>query len=266
MDSTNELEVLVRNTSRGDARSEGKLFSILYKFVHVSLRKRWRTSLTNEELEDIGLECMEKLLATFRSPERAEKVLEQGRVLGFVHVVAENTALDHNRKRTRRAKVFLSIDEVREGSEGSDFESRLPVKDETFDLSDFILGGMEVARMLSQLDGKYRAVIEERLGGAEYEEIAEKVGITVANARQIHKRGIGILRQNLIAKHKTVVSSLSASQNAMLKRLYTKEGTSSESADSPQTTEEDALAAFYAALLDKGVLLLLLTSGIGILL
>ena len=127
-------------------------------------------------------------------------------------------------------------------------------------------GGMEVARMLSQLDGKYRAVIEERLGGAEYEEIAEKVGITVANARQIHKRGIGILRQNLIAKHKTVVSSLSASQNAMLKRLYTKEGTSSESADSPQTTEEDALAAFYAALLDKGVLLLLLTSGIGILL
>jgi RNA polymerase sigma factor (sigma-70 family) len=259
MDSTNELAVLVRNTSRGEKRSEERLFGILYKFVHVTLRKRWRTSLTQEELEDISLECMEKLLATFRSPEKAEKVIEQGRVLGFVHVVAENTALDHNRKRTRRTKVFLSIDEVREGNtESSDFESRLPVKDETFDLSDFILGGMEVARMLGQLDGKYRAVIEERLAGAEYDEIAEKVGITVANARQIHKRGIGILRQNLIAKHKTVLSSLSASQNAMLKRLYTKDGIA-ESADTTQTTEEDALAAFYAALLDKGVLLFLLS-------
>jgi RNA polymerase sigma factor (sigma-70 family) len=264
MDSTNELEVLVRNTSLGDSRSEERLFGILYKFVYVTLRKRWRSSLSNEELEDISLECMEKLLATFRSSAKAEKVIEQGRVLGFVHVVAENTALDHNRKRTRRAKVFLSIDEVRDGNDGSDFESRLPVKDEVFDLSDFILGGMEVARMLSELDGKYRTVIEERLGGAEYEEIAEKVGITVANARQIHKRGIGILRQNLIAKHKTILSTLPASQNAVLKRLYTKDG-NAESADTTQTTEEDALAAFYAALLNKGVLMFLLTSVSGVL-
>ena len=265
MDSTNELEVLVRSTSRGDSRSEERLFGILYKFVHATLRKRWRTSLSTEELEDISVECLEKLLITFRSAEKAERVIEQGRVLGFVHVVAENTALDYNRKRTRRAKVFLSIDDVRDGGgDGSDFESRLPVKDETFDLSDFILGGMEVARMLSELDGKYRAVIEERLGGAEYEEIAEKVGITVANARQIHKRGIGILRQNLIAKHKTVLSSLSASQNATLKRLYTKDGIA-ESADTTQTTEEDALAAFYTALLDKGVLTLLLTTVSGLL-
>jgi len=264
MDSTNELEELVRNTSRGDSRSEERLFGILYKFVYVTLRKRWRSSLSNEELEDISLECMEKLLTTFRSSVKAEKVIEQGRVLGFVHVVAENTALDHNRKRTRRAKVFLSIDEVRDGNESSDFESRLPVKDEVFDLSDFILGGMEVARMLSELDGKYRTVIEERLGGAEYEEIAEKVGITVANARQIHKRGIGILRQNLIAKHKTILSSLPASQNAVLKRLYTKDGIA-ESADTTQTTEEDALAAFYAALLNKGVLLFLIISVSGVL-
>lgn len=265
MEHTHELEALVRNTSHGDRRSEERLFGILYKFVYATLRKRWRASLSAEEIEDIQLECLEKLIATFRSAEKAERVLVQGRVLGFVHVVAENTALDYNRKRNRRSKVFLSIDEMNEHGNGSgDAESRLAIKDDTIDLADFVLGGMEVVRMLSELDGKYRSVIEERLGGAEYEEIAQKVGITVANARQIHKRGIGILRQNLIAKHKNVLSTLAPSQNAVLRRLYTKDGIP-ESADTTQSTEEDALAAFYAALLDKGILVFLLAITFGLL-
>ena len=264
MDNANELEVLVRDTARGQKRSEERLFGILYKFVQTTLRKRWRTSLSAEEIEDVGLECMEKLLATFRSPEKADKVIEQGRVLGFVHVVAENTALDYNRKRNRRSKVFLSIDEVKDGNESSEYESRLPVKNDALDLADFVLGGMEVARLLGELDGKYRSVIEERLAGAEYDEIALKIGITVANARQIHKRGIGILRQNLIARHKNVLAGLPTSQNSVLKRLYTKDGIP-ESAETTQSTEEDALAAFYAALLDKGVLALLLMIHFGLL-
>ena len=48
----------------------------------------------------------------------------------------------------------------------------------------------------------------------------------------------------------------------MLKRLYTKDGIA-DIADTTQTTEEDALAAFYAALLNKGVLTLLLTTVAG---
>lgn len=261
MQNLPDLEPLVRNTSRGDKRSEERLFGILYKFVHSVIRKRWRTSLSEDEIADIQLDCLEKLLVTFRDPEKAEKVLEQGRVFGFVHVVAENTALDYNRKRNRREKVFLSIDEITESDDNPNWESKLSGAVATADLSDFILGGMETTRMLSELDGKYKQVIEERLAGMEYDEIAEKIGISVANARQIHKRGVNLLRQKLIQKNKSLLSSLSASQNALLKRLYMKEdhpGTG----DSAKVTEEEALSAFYAALMNKGLILFLLEIGI----
>src|SRR5260370_30861261 len=112
MQNIPDLEPLIRSTSRGDRKSEERLFAILYKFVHAVIRKKWRGSLSEDEINDIGLDTLEKLLATFRNPEKAEKVLEGGRVFGFVHVVAENTALDYNRKRGRREKVFLSIDKL----------------------------------------------------------------------------------------------------------------------------------------------------------
>jgi RNA polymerase sigma factor (sigma-70 family) len=261
MQNLPDLEPLVRNTSRGDKRSEERLFGILYKFVHSVIRKRWRSSLSEDEIADIQLDCLEKLLITFRDPEKAEKVLDQGRVFGFVHVVAENTALDYNRKRNRREKVFLSIDEITESDENPNWESKFTGAVATADLSDFILGGMETTRMLAELEGKYRQVLEERLSGAEYDEIAEKIGITVANARQIHKRGVNLLRQKLIQKHKSLLSLLSPSQNALLKRLYMKED-SADTADSTKVTEEEALSAFYAALMNKGLILFLL--GIGI--
>ncbi len=261
MQNLPDLEPLVRNTSRGDKRSEERLFAILYKFVHSVIRKRWRNSLSEDEIADIQLDCLEKLLITFRDPEKAERVLEQGRVFGFVHVVAENTALDYNRKRNRREKVFLSIDQITEQDDNPNWESKLTGATATADLSDFILGGMETTRMLSELDGKYKQVIEERLGGMEYDEIAEKIGISVANARQIHKRGVNLLRQKLIQKNKSLLSTLSASQSALLKRLYMKENLP-DTEDSPKVTEEEALSAFYAALMNKGLILFLL--GIGI--
>lgn len=265
MQNLPDLEPLVRSTSRGDKRSEERLFGILYKFVHSVIRKRWRSSLSEDEIADIQLDCLEKLLLTFRDPEKAEKVLEQGRVFGFVHVVAENTALDYNRKRKRREKVFLSIDEISESDDNPNWESKVTGTVATADLSDFILGGMETTRILSELDGKYRQILEERLGGAEYDEIAEKAGITVANARQIHKRGVNLLRQKLISKHKSLLSLLSPSQNALLKRLYMKED-HPDTGDSSKTTEEEALSAFYAALMNKGLIVYLLTIGTTILL
>ncbi len=264
MQTLPDLEHLVRSTSRGDKRSEERLFAILYKFVHSVIRKRWRSALSEDEIADIQLDCLEKLLLTFRNPEKAEKVLEQGRVFGFVHVVAENTALDYNRKRNRREKVFLSIDDITESDENPNWESKLGATMPTADLSDFILGGMEMTRMLSELDGKYRQVLEERLHGAEYDEIAERIGITIANARQIHKRGVNLLRQKLIQKHKAVLSLLSTSQSALLKRLYTKEDSLEGTGDSPKVTEEEALSAFYAALMNKGLILFLINIGIKI--
>ncbi|MEP7235802.1 MAG: sigma-70 family RNA polymerase sigma factor [Ignavibacteriota bacterium] len=262
MQTLPDLEPLVRSMSRGDKRSEEQLFGILYKFVYSVIRKRWRGSLSEDEIADIQLDCLEKLLVTFRNPEKAEKVLEQGRVFGFVHVVAENTALDYNRKRNRRDKVFLSIDEITESDDNPNWESKTAGAVSTSDLSDFILGGMETARMLSELDGKYKQVLEERLSGAEYDEIAEKIGISVANARQIHKRGVNLLRQKLVQKHKSILSLLTPSQNALLKRLYTKEAPPEGSVASNDVTEEEALTAFYAALMNKGLILFLLNIGI----
>jgi len=257
MQNIPDLEPLVRGTSRGDKRSEERLFGILYKFVYSVLRKKWRNSLSEDEIADIQLDSLEKLLTTFRDPEKAEKVLEQGRIFGFVHVVAENTALDYNRKRNRREKVFLSIDEITESDENPNWESKITGIAMTNDLSDFILGGMETTRMLGELDGKYRQVLEERISGLDYDEIAEKLGISVANARQIHKRGVNSLRQKLVEKNKSVLSSLNPSQSALLKRLYMKEDPPANAGD-PNVTEEDALSAFYAALMNKGLISILL--------
>jgi RNA polymerase sigma factor (sigma-70 family) len=250
MQNIPDLEPLVRSTSRGDKKSEERLFAILYKFIHAVLRKRWRSSLSEDEIADIQLDSLEKLLATFRNPEKAEKVLEQGRIFGFVHVVAENTALDYNRKRNRRGKVFLSIDEITESDDNPNWESKAQSSHPTTDLADFILGGMESTRMLGEVDGKYRQVLQERLTGAEYDEIAEKLGITSANARQIHKRGINSLRQKLIEKNKSLLSSLTPSQSTTLRRLYMKEAPSA--AEHTSVTEDEALSAFYAALMNNG--------------
>ena len=249
MQNIPDLEPLVRSTSRGDRKSEERLFAILYKFVHAVIRKKWRGSLSDDEINDIQLDSLEKLLATFRNPEKAEKVLEGGRIFGFVHVVAENTALDYNRTRGRRDKVFLSIEEFTESEDNPNWESKAGAAAATSDLSDFILGGMETTRILNQLDGKYREVVELRIGGAEYDEIAEKMGISAANARQIHKRGVMSLRQKLIEKNKSVLSELTPSQNATLRRLYLKEDSMK---DVSAATEEEALSAFYAALLNSG--------------
>ena len=266
MQNLPDLEPLVRSTSRGDKRSEEQLFSILYKFVYSVIRKRWRSSITEDETSDIQLDCLEKLLSTFRDPEKAEKVLEQGRVFGFVHVVAENTALDYNRKRNRREKVFLSFDQITESEDNPNWESKLSGSVATADLSDFILGGMETTRMLGELDEKYRQVIQNRLSGLEYDEIAEKAGISVANARQIHKRGVNLLRQKLIQKNKSLLSLISPSQSDLLKRLYTKEDSPQIEEKSSKVTEDEALSAFYDVLLNKGLILFLLSIGLGILL
>jgi RNA polymerase sigma factor (sigma-70 family) len=262
MQNIPDLEPLVRSTSRGDRRSEERLFGILYKFIYSVLRKKWRNSLSEDEIADIQLDSLEKLLATFRDPEKAEKVLEQGRIFGFVHVVAENTALDYNRKRNRREKVFLSIDEITESDDNPNWESKFSGAAMSADLSDFILGGMETTRLLAELDGKYRQVLEERISGLDYDEIAEKNGISVANARQIHKRGINTLRQKLIEKNRSALSSLDPSQSALLKRLYLKEdsGLTKESA----VTEEDALQAFYGSLMNKGLISIFLAIAITI--
>jgi RNA polymerase sigma factor (sigma-70 family) len=265
MPDSPHLEPLVRETSRGDKRSEEKLFGILYKFVYATLRKRWRGVFSEQEIGDIQLDCLEKLIISFRNPEKAEKVIEQGRVLGFVHVVAENTALDYNRKRSRRMKVFVSIDETTGDEENPEWESRLKVATDNSDLSDFVLGGMETTRMLSELDGKYRKIIEERITGLEYEEIAEKNGITVANARQIHKRAIGMLRKKVISKHKNILSLIPASQSALLRRLYTKDDTLTHTHENDaEVTEEEALTTFYMALQDKGMFVLLISFLLGI--
>jgi len=264
MQNLPDIEPLVRGTSRGEKRSEEQLFSIFYKFVYSVIRKRWGNSISEEEIADIQLDCLEKLLITFRDPEKAEKVLEQGRIFGFVHVVAENTALDYNRKRNRREKFFLNIDELTDSDDNPNWESKLSGLHATADLSDFILGGMETTRMIGELDGKYRQVIEDRLSGLEYDEIAEKAGITIANARQIHKRGINLLRQNLIQKNKSLLSLISPSQSVLLKRLYTKEDSSQLDGDSAKVTEEEALSAFYEVLQNKGLILFLLSIGLGI--
>jgi RNA polymerase sigma factor (sigma-70 family) len=264
MPDSPQLEPLVRSTSRGDKRSEEQLFGILYKFVYATLRKRWRGAFSEEEIGDIQLDCLEKLIVSFRNPEKAERIIEQGRVLGFVHVVAENTALDYNRKRGRRMKVFVSIDETTGDDENPEWESRLKVVTDMSDLSDFVLGGMETTRMLSELDGKYRKVIEERIAGLEYEEIAENNGISVANARQIHKRAIGMLRKKIISKHKYVLSSIPASQSALLARLYTKDDDTRSSHEDPEVSEEEALTTFYMALQEKGMFVLLIGFLLGI--
>ena len=53
MQNLPDLEPLVRSTSRGDKRSEERLFGILYKFVQSVIRKRWRSSLSEDEIADI---------------------------------------------------------------------------------------------------------------------------------------------------------------------------------------------------------------------
>ncbi|HYM20668.1 MAG TPA: sigma-70 family RNA polymerase sigma factor [Candidatus Kapabacteria bacterium] len=259
MNELPNIEPLVRGASRGDRRSEERLFALLYKFVTASLKKHWRSSFSSDELNDILMETLEKLLATFRDPEKTERVIEQGRLFGFVHVVAEHTALDHNRKRSRKEKVFISVDDGPDDENAAaNWEARLQPADKQADIADVILGGMEAVRILSDLDDKYRKVIEERVSGLEYEEIAENNGISVSNARQIHKRGVTMLRQKLIAKHKTVLASLSSSQNAVLRRLYLREEVTPES----PCSEEDALEAFYRVLIGKGIFLIIITLGI----
>ena len=252
------IEPLIRAASRGDRKSEERLFNLLYKFVSASLRKHWRSSFSEDELNDILMNTLEKLLGTFRDPEKTEKVIEQGRVFGFVHVVAEHTALDQNRKLQRRGKVFISYDDTPEDDTGNSWENRLDPIRPTTDIADFVLGGMETTKILAELDPKYRKVIEERVGGQEYEEIAENNGISVPNARQIYKRGITMLRQRLITKNKSVLSSLSVSQSEVLRRLYLK-----EKIDAPSPANEDeALEAFYAALVAKGLFIIIATVGV----
>lgn len=253
------IEPLVRGTAQGDRRCEERLFSLLYKFVYASLKKHWRTSFGEDELNDIMMETLEKLLATFRNPQKAERVIEQGRLFGFVHVVAEHTALDHNRRRNRKDRVFISFDDSpTEENAAANWEARLQPADKQADISDIILGGMETVRILSELDEKYRKVIEERVSGLEYEEIAENNGISVANARQIHKRGVMMLRQKLISKHRSVLSTLDASQNAVLRRLYLREDVTADQVSS----EDEALEAFYSALVGKGIFFVIASLGL----
>jgi hypothetical protein len=117
---------------------------------------------------------------------------------------------------------------------------------------------METTKILSEIDQKYRKVIEERVGGLEYEEIAENNGISVPNARQIYKRGITMLRQRLIAKNKSTLSSLPVSQSSVLRRLYLKEDIDTPSPGS----EDEALEAFYSALVSKGLFIIFVTIGV----
>lgn len=269
---TDNVHALVRACSRGDRKAEEQVFAVLYKFVHATLNRRWRETLGMEETEDVLLQCMEKLLAICRSPEKADAALENGRFLGYVHSMAENAALDHYRSRQRKSKVFLRVsDDSEEETNGIE---NLPSGEA--DITEVILSGMASRRALRQLDEKQRRVIELRMNGAEYEEISAELAISQANARQIHKRGIRSLREKLILEHESLLFSLPVSQAEVLRRLYlkgqgkpgsrditTRKGTGElpisevpkQATQEVETSEEEALQAFYTLIVERGLFL-----------
>jgi RNA polymerase sigma factor (sigma-70 family) len=267
---------LIRSASRGDRRSEEQLFAQLYKFIKGIVLKKCRTSLTAEEQEEVVFNSLEKLLALCRDSDRVEKVLSMGRFFGYAHVMAENTALDYYRKRHRRAKVFVPMDDSL-GYGGTLPDGAI----DNSDLSDGILGGMESSRLLQELDEKYRAVIVARMNGKEYEEISKELGVTASNARQIHKRGVRMLREKLIVQHSEILFSLDASHAGLLRRLYLKEQARPRGAKVPLTgntlseptvaeeeilteaagpSEEEALQQFYIALMERGLFVFLIAT------
>jgi len=270
---TTDIHALVRSCYNGDRKAESELFTILYKFVRVTLERRWLTSFGMEEVEDLILQCMEKLLLICRDRERAETAMENGRFFGYVHSLAEHAALDRYRARKRKDKVFLSLSD--KDSDGEDTNPLENLPSGEAELTDVILSGISSRRALKKIDVKQRKVIEMRLNGAEYAEISSALEISEANARQIHKRGVRALREVLISEHEELLFSLGPSQAELLRRLYLRSPekgigprrakdlkvTGEHSLSDKQmsvggeepVSEEDALQSFYTLLVERGL-------------
>jgi RNA polymerase sigma factor (sigma-70 family) len=268
---TTDIHALVRSCSKGDRKAESEVFTILYKFVRVTLERRWLQTFGSEEVEDLLLQCMEKLLTVCRDPQRAETAIENGRFFGYVHSLAEHAALDHYRAKKRRSKVFLSISDKDSDGESTNALENLPSGEA--ELTDLILSGVSSRRALRKIDVKQRRVIEMRLNGAEYAEISTELAISEANARQIHKRGVRALREVLISENEEILFSLRPSHAAFLRRQYLRSpekgigphrakdlkapgGRSlpdEASVGEEPVSEEDALQEFYTVLVEQGL-------------
>lgn len=134
-------------------------------------------ALDRETVEDLTQATFERALRSYSrfDPRRASEAT-------WLLAIARNLLIDHHR-RARRSS-FVPADESVAGS--------IPGPEDRYE------GSVELATALAELGDRDREVIALRFGGdLNGPEIADLLGLTVANVQQIVSRSLRKLRQSL---------------------------------------------------------------------
>lgn len=160
------------------------LYDEYYDKVYVYIARRVRN---RQDAEDLAADVFYKVFTKPYDPNRA-------RFSSYVFTIAANTLKNYYRDSSRYA--IPSEDEfLFEHSDGSDFLADLITKDEYFELS----------CLLANLSERhYDAIYRRYYLDESYREIAEALGITENNARQIHFEALKKLRVALQRREEEV--------------------------------------------------------------
>lgn len=169
--STAALAHLVRRAQQGDREAESRLLSALEPVVRAFFLKRVGR---HADLDDL---VQNTLLRVFRG---VQEIQDGARVRGFALKAALFELQDLFRGRYGAREATLSPDTPEQGV--------IPREEGL---------GIDIERALDQLGGKARTIVELKVLGYKYEEIAAQVGTTEAAVKMQVKRALERLRTRL---------------------------------------------------------------------
>ncbi len=178
------LSNLLKSAQKGDKSSLDILCRELENHLHGFFRKKFENQAI---VDDLAQEAYLRLLRSL------PKIREPEKLRGFVTKIAIHVSQDYLRQKYRKKEEEFEsyIDSADEQFKKHDKTT------EAFDSTEKILNNIDIHRALDLVSEKSRHILLLKINGYKYEEIAEKVGLSVSGVKMQVQRAILQLKNNL---------------------------------------------------------------------
>lgn len=169
--------------------------AFLHNYQNMVFSTAMRLTANQSEAEDITQEVF------LRAYERFEELRDSPTVGGWLKTVATNLSLNHLARYRSRWSFFSDF--IRDSDDGDGMEMEFPAADDTHEVLAATDRRELVEQALQQLPVPQRVpLVLHHFEGLRYEEIAEKLGVSIGKVKTDIFRGREALRRKLHLKLK----------------------------------------------------------------
>ena len=176
-----KLGKLLQQAQAGDQKALEELCKALEGFIRGYFQKRFPGKPFVDDL------CQETYIRLLKN---LPQIREETKLTAFVAKVAFHVMQDHFRQHYRRKEEALEKEFLGEGGEGG----RLKAEPIGNPIDVQVLNRLDMDTAMQQLSERSREIMLLKSQGYKYQEIAEKVGLTISGVKMQVKRSMEQLR------------------------------------------------------------------------